>query len=145
MKGRDRWGSQHLRKRPFPAECTESSCCNNARYKVIGFIFEDRAAESEVKIRNVIYAINTTADGCFDHTNPIADEGVLEYSPHLIRVSIDFLLVESAGICIHSKSVSGQTALVSTSPFVWCIFNLNHGSDEAGARRFQIDAIARSL
>ena len=98
-----------------------------------------------MKIRNVIYAINTTADGCFDHTNPIADEGVLEYSRHLIRVSIDFLLVESADIFIHSKSVSGQTALVSNSPFVGWIFNLNNASDEARARRFQIDAIARSL
>jgi len=36
-------------------------------------------------MRNVIYAINVTLDGCFDHTNGIADEGLLEYYTHLLR------------------------------------------------------------
>jgi dihydrofolate reductase len=36
-------------------------------------------------MRNVIYAINVTMDGCFDHTNTIADEELLEYYTQLIR------------------------------------------------------------
>jgi dihydrofolate reductase len=36
-------------------------------------------------MRNVMYAINLTLDGCFDHTNTIADEKLLEYSTHLLR------------------------------------------------------------
>lgn len=36
-------------------------------------------------MRNVIFAINLTLDGCFDHTNTIADEELLEYYTHLLR------------------------------------------------------------
>jgi hypothetical protein len=36
-------------------------------------------------MRNVIYAINLTLDGCFDHTNMIADDALLEYNTHLMR------------------------------------------------------------
>ena len=36
-------------------------------------------------MRNVIYAINITVDGSFDHTNTIADEELLEYYTHLLR------------------------------------------------------------
>ena len=36
-------------------------------------------------MRNVVYAINLTLDGCFDHTNTIADEALLEYYTHLLR------------------------------------------------------------
>jgi dihydrofolate reductase len=36
-------------------------------------------------MRNVIYAINITVDGCFDHTNTIADEELLEYYTPLMR------------------------------------------------------------
>jgi dihydrofolate reductase len=36
-------------------------------------------------MRNVIYAINITLDGCCDHTKTIADEEVLEYYSHLLR------------------------------------------------------------
>ena len=36
-------------------------------------------------MRNVIYAINVTLDGCFDHTNGIPDEELHEYSTHLLR------------------------------------------------------------
>jgi dihydrofolate reductase len=36
-------------------------------------------------MRNVVYAINLTLDGCFDHTNTIADEELLEYYTHLLR------------------------------------------------------------
>jgi hypothetical protein len=32
------------------------------------------------QMRNVIFAINVTLDGCCDHTNTIADEEILEYS-----------------------------------------------------------------
>ena len=36
-------------------------------------------------MRNVIYAINITLDGCCDHTKMIADEEILEYYAHLVR------------------------------------------------------------
>ena len=36
-------------------------------------------------MRNVIYAINVTIDGCFGHTETIADEEVAAYSTQLIR------------------------------------------------------------
>ena len=36
-------------------------------------------------MRNVIYAINTTVDGCCDHTNVIPDEEIYEYNIRLLR------------------------------------------------------------
>ena len=36
-------------------------------------------------MRKLIYAINTTLDGCCDHTKMIPDEELLEYSAHLLR------------------------------------------------------------
>ena len=36
-------------------------------------------------MRNVIYAINTTLDGCVDHTKQFVDEEKLEYFTHLTR------------------------------------------------------------
>ena len=36
-------------------------------------------------MRNVIFAINTTLDGCCDHTKQIADEEVHEYFTQLMR------------------------------------------------------------
>ncbi len=36
-------------------------------------------------MRNVIYAINVTLDGCCDHTKFNPDEEALEYSTHLLR------------------------------------------------------------
>jgi len=36
-------------------------------------------------MRNVIFAINVTLDGCCDHTKTIADEELLEYYTHLLR------------------------------------------------------------
>ena len=36
-------------------------------------------------MRNLIYAINTTLDGCVDHTKQIADEETHEYFTHLMR------------------------------------------------------------
>jgi len=36
-------------------------------------------------MRNVIYAINITLDGCCDHTKQIADEEAHEYFTHLMR------------------------------------------------------------
>ena len=36
-------------------------------------------------MRTVIFAINTTLDGCVDHTNQIVDEEKLEYFTHLMR------------------------------------------------------------
>jgi dihydrofolate reductase len=42
-------------------------------------------------MRNVIYAINITLDGCCDHTKTIADEGLLEYYTRLLR-DVDLLV-----------------------------------------------------
>ena len=53
-------------------------------------MFEDYTAQSEAKMRNVIYAINITLDGCCDHTKTIADEEMYEYSAHLMR-DVDLL------------------------------------------------------
>jgi dihydrofolate reductase len=36
-------------------------------------------------MRKLIYAINLTLDGCFDHTNGPPDDEVLEYYTHLVR------------------------------------------------------------
>jgi dihydrofolate reductase len=36
-------------------------------------------------MRNLIFAINITLDGCCDHTKTIADEELLEYYTHLMR------------------------------------------------------------
>jgi dihydrofolate reductase len=52
---------------------------------VIGFMFEDHAAQSEAQMRNVIFAINITLDGCCDHTKMIADEELLEHYTLLLR------------------------------------------------------------
>jgi dihydrofolate reductase len=46
---------------------------------------EGRAAQSEAEMRNVIYAINLTLDDCFDHTNGIPDDEVMEYYTNLVR------------------------------------------------------------
>src|SRR5271154_5288450 len=54
-------------------------------------MFEHHAAESEAKMRNVIFAINITLDGCCDHTKMIPDEELLEYSTHLLR-DVDLLV-----------------------------------------------------
>ena len=48
-------------------------------------MFEDRAAQSEAKMRNLIFDINITLDGCCDHTKTIADEELFEYYTHLFR------------------------------------------------------------
>lgn len=42
-------------------------------------------------MRNVIFAINITADGCVDHTKQIGDEETHEYFTQLIR-SVDLLV-----------------------------------------------------
>ena len=42
-------------------------------------------------MRNVIFAINITLDGCCDHTKTIADEELLEYYTHLMR-DVDLLV-----------------------------------------------------
>ena len=42
-------------------------------------------------MRNVIFAINTTLDGCVDHTKQFVDEETLENSTHLIR-DVDLLV-----------------------------------------------------
>jgi dihydrofolate reductase len=48
-------------------------------------MFKEHAARSETKMRNLIFAINITLDGCCDHTKTIADEELLEYYTHLLR------------------------------------------------------------
>jgi len=42
-------------------------------------------------MRNVIYAINITLDGCCDHTKQIADDELLEHYTHLLR-EVDLLV-----------------------------------------------------
>jgi dihydrofolate reductase len=42
-------------------------------------------------MRNVIYAINITLDGCCDHTKQVAGEETHEYSTHLMR-DVDLLV-----------------------------------------------------
>ena len=42
-------------------------------------------------MRNVIFAINITLDGCCDHTKTIADEEMLGYYTHLLR-DVDLLV-----------------------------------------------------
>ncbi len=42
-------------------------------------------------MRNVIYAINVTLDGCCDHTKVIADDELLEYHARLLR-DVDLLV-----------------------------------------------------
>jgi dihydrofolate reductase len=42
-------------------------------------------------MRNVIYAINVTLDGCCDHTKQLADEATHEYFTHLLR-DVDLLV-----------------------------------------------------
>jgi dihydrofolate reductase len=53
-------------------------------------MFERHAARSEAEMRNVIFAINVTVDGCCDHTKTIADDELLEYYTHLLR-DVDLL------------------------------------------------------
>jgi dihydrofolate reductase len=54
-------------------------------------MFEHHAAQSEAEMRNVIFAINSTLDGCCDHTKTIADDELLEYYTHLLR-DVDLLV-----------------------------------------------------
>jgi dihydrofolate reductase len=42
-------------------------------------------------MRNVIYAINITLDGCCDHTKQVADEELLEHYAHLLQ-DVDVLV-----------------------------------------------------
>jgi dihydrofolate reductase len=42
-------------------------------------------------MRRLIFAINTTLDGCVDHTKQFVDEETLEYSTHLTR-EVDLLV-----------------------------------------------------
>src|SRR5690348_438014 len=42
-------------------------------------------------MRNVIFAINTTLDGCCDHTKQVADDETHEYFTHLLR-DVDLLV-----------------------------------------------------
>jgi dihydrofolate reductase len=55
------------------------------------FMFEDLAAQSEAKMRNVIFAINLTLDGCCDHTKQMADEETHEYFTEFMR-DVDLLV-----------------------------------------------------
>jgi dihydrofolate reductase len=54
-------------------------------------MLEDHAAQSEAKMRNVIFAINVTLDGCFDHTKMTGDEEIHEYFTNLMR-DVDLLV-----------------------------------------------------
>ena len=43
------------------------------------------APRTETKMRNIIFAINTTLDGCVDHTKQVADDETHEYFTDLLR------------------------------------------------------------
>jgi len=43
-------------------------------------------------MRNLIYAINITLDGCCDHTKQVPDEGIMEYYTRLLRDEVDLLV-----------------------------------------------------
>jgi len=43
-------------------------------------------------MRNVIFAINLTLDGCCDHTNHVPDEAVMESYTRLLRDDVDLLV-----------------------------------------------------
>jgi len=49
------------------------------------------ASERDNPMRNVIYAINITLDGCCDHTKQVADEETHEYFTQLLR-DVDLLV-----------------------------------------------------
>jgi dihydrofolate reductase len=48
-------------------------------------MIDEHTAQSEAKMRNLIFVINITLDGCCDHTKMVADDELLEYSTHLFR------------------------------------------------------------
>jgi len=54
-------------------------------------MFEDDGAQSESKMRNVIFAINITLDGCCDHTKMTGNEEIHEYFTDLMR-DVDLLV-----------------------------------------------------
>jgi dihydrofolate reductase len=54
-------------------------------------MFEDYAAQSEAKMRNVIFAINITLDGCCDHSKMTGNEEIHEYFTDLMR-DVDLLV-----------------------------------------------------
>jgi len=54
-------------------------------------VFDDQAAQSEAIMRNVIFAINITLDGCCDHTKMIPDDELFEGSTNLLR-DVDLLV-----------------------------------------------------
>jgi dihydrofolate reductase len=75
----------------FPLDSPHLYVGTTGGFGVIVFRFEHQAAQSEAKLRNVIFAINLTVDGCCDHTKTIADEELLEYYTHLLQ-GVDLLV-----------------------------------------------------
>src|SRR5215471_624534 len=51
----------------------------------IRFAIIDVCVHGGENVRHVIFAINTTLDGCVDHTKQIVDDEKLEYFTHLMR------------------------------------------------------------
>ena len=82
----------------------------------MGFMFEDHAAQTEAKMRNVIYAIA----GCCDHTKTIADEALLEYYTQLIETKAENEFADafdSINKIVFSRSLDGaggNTRIVRT-------------------------------
>ncbi len=52
---------------------------------------EPRSEIMGIQMRRLMFAINTTLDGCVDHTKQIADEETHEYFTHLLR-DVDLLV-----------------------------------------------------
>jgi dihydrofolate reductase len=57
--------------------------------------FRDHASQSEAKMRNVIFAINITLDGCVDHTRFNPAEDLLEHYTRLLR--------DDAGVLVYGR------------------------------------------
>jgi dihydrofolate reductase len=54
-------------------------------------VFDQEIKTKSNQMRNVIFAINITLDGCCDHTQMIADEEIHEYFTHFMR-DVDLLV-----------------------------------------------------
>jgi dihydrofolate reductase len=69
---------------PFPAEAGHAD-------EQTTFVAQVHKRGKDNQMRNVIFAINITLDGCCDHTKMIGDEEIHEYFTHLMR-DVDLLV-----------------------------------------------------
>jgi dihydrofolate reductase len=78
---------------PHPAAIFRELSFRNANCFISNSHERERARRGQGKpMRNVIFAINTTLDGCCDHTKQLVDDETHEYFTHLLR-SVDLLVL----------------------------------------------------